>query len=166
VVLSMRPLARLTASILESFRSRQGDKRISLLEQRLSGEIFLWRRFRMPTCHQRQQPKSELMSNTKERFLAGTILSAVAIVSVHAAPPDETLVVAQAPRSGHEKEKKPPQPPGQPPTPQQQVQPPPPPPQQREVQTPPSRHREVQPSPPQQPEVQPPPSTGDKVIVS
>ncbi|MGA8695256.1 MAG: hypothetical protein WB689_15720, partial [Xanthobacteraceae bacterium] len=107
--------------------------------------------------HQGQQPKSELMANTKDRFLAGTILSAVAMGSVHAAALDGALVVAQAPQS----ENKASQPSDQlPPAPQQQVQQPPSPsPLQREVQPPPSRHREVQPPPaaPQQ-QPQPPPS--------
>ena len=127
------------------------------------------------------------MSNAKERLLAGTIFSALAIGSVNAAPLDGVLVVAQAPQSDHEKEKKaqgdhekekkperpgqpsppPPQrqvqPPAPPPPPpqQRQVQPPPPPPQQRQVQPPPppQRQREVQPPPPspKQREVQPPP---------
>jgi outer membrane protein OmpA-like peptidoglycan-associated protein len=109
------------------------------------------------------------MSNAKGRLLAGTILSTLAIGSVHAAPLDGLIVVAQAPQGDHEKEKKPqgdhekekkPERPSQPsPQPQQrQVQPPSPPPQQREVQPPP-RQREVQPPPPppQQREVQPPP---------
>ena len=115
------------------------------------------------------------MSNAKERLLAGTIFSALAIGSVNAAPLDGVLVVAQAPQSDHEKEKKAqgdhekekkPERPGQPspPPPQRQVQPPappPPPPQQRQVQPPPppQRQREVQPPPPLQPQqqVQPPP---------
>ena len=109
------------------------------------------------------------MSNAKGRLLAGTILSTLAIGSVHAAPLDGLIVVAQAPQGDHEKEKKPqgdhekekkPEQPSQPsPQPQQrQVQPPSPPPQQREVQPPP-RQREVQPPPPapQQRQVQPPP---------
>ncbi len=99
------------------------------------------------------------MSHTKERLLAGTILSALAIGSVYAAPIDGVLVVAQAPQSDHEKEKKPERPgqPSAPPPQQRQVQPPPPPPQQREVQPPPPpQQRQVQP-PPQQREVQPPP---------
>jgi outer membrane protein OmpA-like peptidoglycan-associated protein len=118
------------------------------------------------------------MANAKERLLAGTIFSALAIGSVHAAPLDGVFVVAQAPQGDHEKEKKPqgdhekekkPERPSQPPPPQQrqvqpppsqqlQVQPPPPPPQQREVQPPPPppQQREEQP-PPRQREVQPPP---------
>jgi outer membrane protein OmpA-like peptidoglycan-associated protein len=112
------------------------------------------------------------MSNAKGRLLAGTILSTLAIGSVHAAPLDGLMVVAQAPQGDHEKEKKPqgdhekekrPERPNQPsPQPQQrQVQPSSPPPQQREVQPPP-RQREVQPPPrevqppPRQREVQPP----------
>jgi outer membrane protein OmpA-like peptidoglycan-associated protein len=99
------------------------------------------------------------MANAKERLLAGTIFSALAIGSVHAAPLDGVFVVAQAPQGDHEKEKKPERP-SQPPPPQQrQVQPPPPPPQQRQVQPPPSQQLQVQPPPPppQQREVQPPP---------
>jgi outer membrane protein OmpA-like peptidoglycan-associated protein len=120
------------------------------------------------------------MANAKERLLAGTIFSALAIGSVHAAPLDGVFVVAQAPQGDHEKEKKPqgdhekekkPERPSQPPQPQQrevqppppqqrQVQPPPPPPQQRQVQPPPPlpQQRQVQPPPPppQQREVQPP----------
>jgi outer membrane protein OmpA-like peptidoglycan-associated protein len=103
------------------------------------------------------------MSYTKERLLAGTIFSALAIGSVHAAAIDGVLVVAQAPQSDHEKEKKPERPgqPSPPPPQQRQVQPPPPPPQQRQVQPPPPppQQREVQPPPPppQQRQVQPPP---------
>jgi hypothetical protein len=77
------------------------------------------------------------MANAKERLLAGTIFSALAIGSVHAAPLDGVFVVAQAPQGDHEKEKKPqgdhekekkPERPSQPPPPQQrEVQPPPPP---------------------------------------
>ena len=88
-------------------------------------------KFILPTLRTRK-----LMSNAKERLLAGTILSAVAIGSVHAAPLDGMFVIAQAPQQGdHEKEKKPqgdhekekkPERPSQPPPPQQrQVQPPP-----------------------------------------
>ena len=74
------------------------------------------------------------MSNAKERLLAGTILSALAIGLAHAAPLDGVLVVAQAPQGDHEKGKKPqdhekekkPERQGQPPPPQQrQGQPPP-----------------------------------------
>src|SRR5260370_1163965 len=73
------------------------------------------------------------MANAKERLLAGTILSALAIGSVHAAPLDGVFVVAQAPQGDHEKEKKPqgdhekekkPERPSQPPPAQQQGQPP------------------------------------------
>ncbi|HET9688317.1 MAG TPA: OmpA family protein [Pseudolabrys sp.] len=107
------------------------------------------------------------MSNAKERFLAGTILSAMLMGPVHASPLDPSYVVAQAPAQTDE-EKKPPQQPGQPPRqpPQQQkqvppgqqrVQPPPGqppgPPQQRQVQPPPGQP----PGPPQQRQVQPPP---------
>jgi len=54
------------------------------------------------------------MSDAKKRFLAGTILSAVMIGSIHAAPRDAAFVVAQAPQGEQEKEKKsPPQRPGQ-----------------------------------------------------
>jgi outer membrane protein OmpA-like peptidoglycan-associated protein len=111
------------------------------------------------------------MANAKERLLAGTIFSALAIGSVHAVPLDGVFVVAQAPQGDHEKEKKPqgdhekekkPERPSQPPPPEQrQVQPPPPPSQQRQVQPPPppSQQRQVQPPPPppQQRQVQPPP---------
>ena len=45
------------------------------------------------------------MANAKERLLAGTIFSALAIGSVHAAPLDGVFVVAQAPQGDHEKEK-------------------------------------------------------------
>jgi hypothetical protein len=100
------------------------------------------------------------MSNMKAHFLAGTILSAVAIGSVHAAPLNGTLLLAQVPQSDDEKEKKPPQPSGEPlRSLQQQEAGSSLPPQLREVQPPPSRHREVRPPPlpSQQPEVQPPP---------
>ena len=54
------------------------------------------------------------MSNAKERLLAGTILSAVVLGSVHAAPLAAGFVVAQAPQGEQEKDKKPPpQRPGQ-----------------------------------------------------
>jgi len=102
------------------------------------------------------------MSNVKEQFLAGTLLSAVMLGSVHAAALDRDFVIAQAPQGDQEKEKKPPQRPGQPPPPPQhlEVQPPPPPPQQRQVQPPPPppQQRQVQPPPPppQQRQVQPP----------
>jgi outer membrane protein OmpA-like peptidoglycan-associated protein len=107
------------------------------------------------------------MSNAKERFLAGTILSAMLMGPVHASPLDPSYVVAQAPAQTDE-EKKPPQRPGQPPRQQpqeqkqvppgqQRVQPPPGqppgPPQQRQVQPPPGQP----PGPPQQRQVQPPP---------
>jgi len=105
------------------------------------------------------------MSNAKERFLAGTILSAMLMGPVHASPLDPSYVVAQAPAQTDE-EKKPPQqrPPRQPPQQQKQVPPgqqrvqpppgqPPGPPQQRQVQPPPGQP----PGPPQQRQVQPPP---------
>ena len=108
------------------------------------------------------------MSNAKERLLAGTILSALAIGLAHAAPLDGVPLVAQAPQGDHEKGKKPqdhekekkPERQGQPSSPpqQRQGQPPRPPPQQRQVQPPPpspQRHQ-VQPPPPQQRQVQPP----------
>ncbi len=124
----------------------------------------------------------------KERFLAGSILLAVALGPANATPFDHSFVVAQASQPDQEKEKKPPQRPGQPPPPPQprqgqppspppgQGQPPPTPPQQRQVQppsTPPGqqerqlRERQVQPppTPPGQQErqlrerqVQPPPT--------
>ena len=129
------------------------------------------------------------MSNAKGRLLAGTILSAVMLGSVHAAPLDAALIVAQAPQSEQEKEKKPPsqrpgqrqkqqeerrqeapkaapgaQPPGRPQ--ERQVQPPPSPgaqppapPPQRQVQPPPSPGTQP-PAPPPQRQVQPPPSPG------
>ncbi len=111
------------------------------------------------------------MLTTKLRLLAGTILSILAIGSVHAAPLDGPVVLAQAPQGDHEKEKKPERPnqpspapqqrqvqPPAPPPQQRQVQPPAPPPQERQVQppTPPPQQRQVQPPPPQQREVQPP----------
>ncbi len=99
------------------------------------------------------------MLTTKLRLLAGTILSILAIGSVHAAPLDGPVVLAQAPQGDHEKEKKPERPNQPSPAPQQrQVQPPAPPPQERQVQppTPPPQQRQVQPPPPQQREVQPP----------
>ncbi len=108
------------------------------------------------------------MSNAKGRLLAGTILSAVLLGSVHSAPLDAAFVVAQAPQSEQEKEKKPPpQRPGQ----KQQeerrkeapkaapgAQPPAPPPQ-RQVQPPPSPGAQP-PAPPPQRQVQPPLSPG------
>jgi outer membrane protein OmpA-like peptidoglycan-associated protein len=118
------------------------------------------------------------MSTIKDRFLTGTILSAIVLGSVHASPLHEAFIVAQAPQQTEEEKKSPqrpgkpqrpqpqqqkpeprPQPPGQPP--QRQVQPPPGaqppgPPQQRQVQPPPG----VQPpGAPQQHQVQPPPGT-------
>jgi outer membrane protein OmpA-like peptidoglycan-associated protein len=127
------------------------------------------------------------MSNAKGRLLAGTILSAVVVGSVHAAPLDAAFVVAQAPQGEQEKDKKPPpQRPGQrqkqqeerrqeapraapgaqPPSRAQerQVQPPPspgaqPPGQERQVQPP--RSPDAQPpGRPQERQVQPPPSPG------
>ncbi len=100
------------------------------------------------------------MSNAKQRLLAGTILSAVALGCANATPLNAAYVVAQAPQSDRdEKDKKPPQRPGQPPAaPQQRQVPSPPPPQQRQVQPPPPpQRRPVQPPPPpQQRQVQPP----------
>jgi outer membrane protein OmpA-like peptidoglycan-associated protein len=129
------------------------------------------------------------MSNAKGRLLAGTILSAVMLGSVHAAPLDAGFVVAQAPQSEQEKEKKPPpqrpgqrqkqqeerrqeapkaapgaQPPGRPQ--ERQAQPPPSPgaqppgrPQERQVQPPPAPGAQP-PGRPQERQVQPPPSPG------
>jgi outer membrane protein OmpA-like peptidoglycan-associated protein len=116
------------------------------------------------------------MSKIKDRFLTGTILSAIVLGSVHASPLHETFIVAQAPQQTEEEKKPPqrpgqpqrppqqkpeprPQPPGQPP--QRQVQPPPGtqppgPPQQHQVQPPPGAQP---PGPPQQRQVQPPPGT-------
>lgn len=100
------------------------------------------------------------MFNPKDRFLAGTILSAVTLVSVHSAPLEAAIVVAQAPaqrEQDKDKDKKPPPRRG-PPQQQQQQRPQGPPPgqQQRQVQPPPQEHR-VQPQPPEKREVQPPP---------
>lgn len=125
------------------------------------------------------------MFTPKDRFLAGTILSAVALGSVHSAPIDAAIVVAQAPAQSEQdkdKDKKPPphrgppqkqqqQPPqqrpqGPPPGQQQrQVQPPagqerrgePPPEQQQRQVQPPPQERRVQPQPPDRREVRPPP---------
>jgi outer membrane protein OmpA-like peptidoglycan-associated protein len=129
------------------------------------------------------------MSNAKGRLLTGTILSAVMLGSVHAAPLDAAFVVAQAPQSEQEKEKKPPpqrpgqrqkqqqeerqeapkaapdaQPPGR--RQERQVQPPPSPGaqppgrrQERQVQPPPSPGAQP-PGRPQERQVQPPPSPG------
>jgi outer membrane protein OmpA-like peptidoglycan-associated protein len=125
------------------------------------------------------------MSNAKGRLLAGTILSAVVVGSVHAAPLDAAFVVAQAPQGEQEKDKKPPpQRPGQrqqqqeerrqeapraapgaqPPGQERQVQPPRSPdahppgrPQERQVQPPPSPDAHP-PGRPQERQVQPPPS--------
>jgi outer membrane protein OmpA-like peptidoglycan-associated protein len=130
------------------------------------------------------------MLSAKGRLLAGTILSAVMLGSVHAAPLDAAFVVAQAPQSEQEKEKRPPpqrpgqrqkqqeerrqeapkaapgaQPPGRPQ--ERQVRPPPLP----GAQPPPGRRQERQvqpppapgaqpPAPPPQRQVQPPPSPG------
>jgi outer membrane protein OmpA-like peptidoglycan-associated protein len=116
------------------------------------------------------------MSNAKDRFLAGTILSAIVLGSVHAEPFDAAFVVAQAPQSEQDKEKKPPaqrpgqrqkeqeerrevpkpspgaQPPGRPQ--ERQVQPVPPTP---GAQPPGHRQeRQVQPPPPPAPSAQPP----------
>lgn len=112
------------------------------------------------------------MFTLKDRFLAGTILSAVAFGSVHSAPLD---VVAQAPaqtEQDKDKDKKPPPRRGPPQQqqqqpPQQRPQGPPPGQQQRQVQPPPGQERRVQPPPrqqqrqvqplPQEPRVQPQP---------
>jgi outer membrane protein OmpA-like peptidoglycan-associated protein len=98
-----------------------------------------------------------LMLNAKERFLTGTILSAILMGPVHASALDASYVVAQAPAQTDE-EKKPPQRPGQPQRPQPQQQKPEP----RPQQVPPGQQRQVQPppeqppAPPQQRQVQPP----------
>ena len=97
------------------------------------------------------------MLNAKERFLTGTILSAILMGPVHASALDASYVVAQAPAQTDE-EKKPPQRPGQPQRPQPQQQKPEP----RPQQVPPGQQRQVQPppeqppAPPQQRQVQPP----------
>ncbi len=75
------------------------------------------------------------MSNAKHRLLAGTILSALVLGSINAAPLEAPFVMAQAPPQS-EQDKKPPQPPGQPP-PRSQSQPP----QQRQVQPPPQQRQ-------------------------
>jgi outer membrane protein OmpA-like peptidoglycan-associated protein len=121
----------------------------------------------------------------KERFLMGTMLSAVVLGSVHATPLDKALVVAQAPPQSEQEDKKPPpQRPGQrqkqqeerrgapEPTPgeqppgrrqERQVQPPPTPgagrPQERQVQPPPTPG-EQPPGRRQERQVQPPPTPG------
>ena len=111
-----------------------------------------------------------LMSNTKGRILAGTILSAVVVGVVHAAPLHAAFVVAQAPQGEQEKDKK--QPPGQRQRPQEERrQAPKPPPgaqppgrsQERQVQPPPApseqppgRRQERQVQPPPSPREQPP----------
>ena len=86
------------------------------------------------------------MANAKERLLAGTIFSALAIGLVHAAPLDSVFVVAQAPQGDHEKEKKPQGDHEKEKKPERPSQPPPPP--QRQVQPPPSQQLQVQPPPP------------------
>jgi outer membrane protein OmpA-like peptidoglycan-associated protein len=101
------------------------------------------------------------MSNAKERFLAGTILSAILMGPLHASAPDPSYVVAQAPAQPEE-EKKQPQRPGQPPRPQPQQQKPEPrpqqaPPGQQRVQPPPGQPPGQPSGPPQQRQVQPPP---------
>src|SRR5262245_1362407 len=116
-----------------------------------------------------------MMSNAKESFLAGTVLSAILMGPVHASALDPSYVVAQAPAPAQtDEEKKAPQRPSQPPRPQpqQQKQPPPGPPRQvqpppgqppgspqpRQVQPPPGAHPPGQPpGPPQPRQVQPPP---------
>ena len=50
----------------------------------------------------------KLMRNTKQRLLAGAILSTMVVEPIQAAPPEARLLVAQAPQSEREKEKKPP----------------------------------------------------------
>ena len=127
------------------------------------------------------------MSNAKERLLAGTILSAVVLGSVHAAPLAAGFVVAQAPpQSEQEDKKQPPQRPGQRQKEQEERREAPKPPpgaqppgrrQERQVQPPspgeqpPGRRqeRQVQPPPtpgaqppgrPQERQVQPPPTPG------
>jgi outer membrane protein OmpA-like peptidoglycan-associated protein len=105
------------------------------------------------------------MFTPKDRFLAGTILSAVALGSVHSAPLDAAIVVAQAPaqtEQDKDKDKKPPPRRGPPQQqqqqpPQQRPQAPPPRQQQRQVQPPPGQERPVQPQPPERREVRPPP---------
>jgi outer membrane protein OmpA-like peptidoglycan-associated protein len=105
------------------------------------------------------------MFTLKDRFLAGTILSAVALGSVHSAPLDAAIVVAQAPaqtEQDKDKDKKPPPRRGPPQQqqqqpPQQRPQAPPPRQQQRQVQPPPGQERPVQPQPPERREVRPPP---------
>ena len=110
------------------------------------------------------------MSNAKERLLAGTILSAVVLGSVHAAPLAAGFVVAQAPQGEQEKDKKPPpQRPGQRQKQQEERRqeapkatpgaPPPGRPQERQVQPPPSPGAQP-PGRPQERQVQPPPSPG------
>jgi outer membrane protein OmpA-like peptidoglycan-associated protein len=111
-----------------------------------------------------------LMSNAKECFLAGTILSAVVLGSGHAAQLNAAFVVAQAPpqseQDKQDKDKKPPQRPGQrqkqeeerreAPKPSPGAQPPGRP-QERQVQPPPAPGAQP-PGRPEQRQVQPPPS--------
>src|SRR5438477_7460886 len=119
------------------------------------------------------------MSKIKQGLLVGTVLSTLVLTSVHAAPLEGVLVIAQAPQADQqtEKEKKSPQrpnqqPPGQEQRRERQVQPPPPQgqqqPQERQLQ-PPAQQRQVQPppSPPGQEQrrerqVQPPPPQGQQ----
>ena len=102
------------------------------------------------------------MSNAKARLLAGTILSAVVLGSVHAAPLAAGFVVAQAPQGEQENDKKPPpQRPGQ----RQEAPkatpgaPPPGRPQERQVQPPPTPGAQPPGRPPER-QVQPPPTPG------
>jgi outer membrane protein OmpA-like peptidoglycan-associated protein len=93
------------------------------------------------------------MSNAKERLLAGTILSALVLGSVHAAPLAAGLVVAQAPQGEQEKDKKPPpQPPGQ----RQKQQ------EERRQEAPKATPRAPPPGRPQERQVQPPPTPGEQ----
>ena len=91
------------------------------------------------------------MSNAKERLLAGTILSAVVLGSVHAAPLAAGFVVAQAPQGEQEKDKKPPpQRPGQ----RQKQQ------EERRQEAPKATPGAPLPGRPQERQVQPPPTPG------
>ena len=90
------------------------------------------------------------MSNAKERLLAGTILSAVVLGSVHAAPLAAGFVVAQAPQGEQEKDKKPPP---QRPGPQKQQE-------ERRQEAPKATPGAPPPGRPQERQVQPPPTPG------
>ncbi len=111
------------------------------------------------------------MFSSKDRFLAGTILTAVALGSVHSAALDAAIVVAQAPAQSEQdkdKDKKPPPRRGPPQQqqqqpPQQRPQGPPPRQQQRQVQ-PPQQERQVQPPPGQERRVQPPPGQQQRQV--